>query len=80
MDSGFGDEEAYNVYDQPWRKADAVSAIYRPSKNIDKDLYGDDIENLLKSAKRFVVVKLLRFFWLLCQYNISYILSFIICT
>ena len=53
MDSGFGDEEAYNVYDQPWRKTDAASNIYRPSKNIDQDLYGDDIETLIKT-KRYV--------------------------
>lgn len=52
MDSGFGDDEAYNVYDQPWRKTDASSNIYRPSKNIDKDLYGDDLETIMKT-KRF---------------------------
>lgn len=51
MDSGFGDDEAYNVYDQPWRKTDASSNIYRPSKNFDKDLYGDDIESLIKTKK-----------------------------
>ena len=53
MDSGFGEDDSYNVYDQPWRKTDAVSSIYRPSKNIDKDLYGDDIESLIKSSKRY---------------------------
>lgn len=53
FDSGFGNDDAYNVYDQPWRKSDTVSAIYRPSKNMDKDLYGDDLENLIKSTKRF---------------------------
>ena len=52
MDAGFGEEDGYNVYDQPWRKSDAVSAIYRPSKNIDKDIYADDIESLIKSTKR----------------------------
>eukprot|EP00794_Sanderia_malayensis_P020116 gene20116-22087_t len=53
MDSGFGEEDSYNVYDQPWRKNDAVSSMYRPSKNIDKDTYGDDIETLMKTS-RFV--------------------------
>ncbi len=51
MDSGFGEEDSYNVYDQPWRKTDAVSSMYRPSKNIDKDNYGDDIETLMKNSR-----------------------------
>lgn len=51
MDSGFGEEDSYNVYDQPWRKTDAVSSMYRPSKNIDKDNYGDDIESLIKTNR-----------------------------
>lgn len=39
MDSGFGDDEAYNVYDKPWREASSMAQhIYRPSKNIDKEL------------------------------------------
>lgn len=51
MDSGFGDDEAYNVYDKAWRKdKDLASSIYRPSKNIDKDIYGDDLDKLLKGA------------------------------
>ncbi|XP_074643901.1 SNW domain-containing protein 1-like [Tubulanus polymorphus] len=54
MDSGFGDDEAYNVYDKPWRKdRDAAAAIYRPSKNADADIYGDDLEKIMKS-RRFV--------------------------
>ena len=51
MDSGFGEEDSYNVYDQPWRKTDAVSSMYRPSKNIDKDTYGDDIDSLIKTSR-----------------------------
>uniref|UniRef100_A0A8C2X8I7 SNW domain-containing protein 1 n=1 Tax=Cyclopterus lumpus TaxID=8103 RepID=A0A8C2X8I7_CYCLU len=42
MDSGFagGEDETYNVYDQPFRGSrDMASNIYRPSKNIDKDLH-----------------------------------------
>ncbi|CAB3363190.1 Hypothetical predicted protein [Cloeon dipterum] len=54
MDSGYGDDEAYNVYDKPWRDGSNVGQhIYRPSKNVDKDIYGDDLEKLM-SNKRFV--------------------------
>ncbi|XP_061173930.1 SNW domain-containing protein 1-like [Saccostrea echinata] len=55
MDSGYGDEEAYNVYDQPWRKdhSQIANSIYRPSKNVDKEMYGDDLDTLMKS-NRFV--------------------------
>lgn len=54
MDSGFGDDEAYNVYDKPWRDEGTISrSIYRP-KNLDNDLYGgDDLEAIMKQ-KRFV--------------------------
>ena len=49
MDSGFGDDEAYTVYDKPWRQDhDIATSIYRPSKNIDKDVYGDDLDKLIK--------------------------------
>ena len=51
MDSGVGDDEAYNVYDKAWRKdKDLASNIYRPSKNLDKDIYGDDLDKLIKGA------------------------------
>lgn len=54
MDSGFGDDEAYNVYDRPWRTNQSVGqSIYRPSRNVDKDIYGDDLEKLIKT-NRFV--------------------------
>jgi SNW domain-containing protein 1 len=53
LDTGFGDEEAYTVYDKPWRETESVkNAIYRPSKNVDKD-YGDEFEKAL-GTKRFV--------------------------
>jgi len=54
MDSGFGagDDESYNVYDKPWRQdRDIASSIYRPSKNIDKDVYGDDLEQLIQKNR-----------------------------
>lgn len=51
MGSGFKDDEAYDVYDQPWRKDQSIgSNIYRPGKNIDKD-YTDDYESLVKSNR-----------------------------
>ncbi|CAN0544388.1 unnamed protein product [Rangifer tarandus platyrhynchus] len=56
MDSGFadGEDEIYNVYDQAWRGGkDMVQNIYRPSKNLDKDMYGDDLEARIKT-NRFV--------------------------
>ena len=52
MDSGFGDDEAYNVYDKPWRAdKDAASNIYRPTRNKDKDTYGDDLDELIKTNR-----------------------------
>ncbi|XP_059483745.1 puff-specific protein Bx42 [Neocloeon triangulifer] len=54
MDSGYGDDEAYNVYDKPWRDNSGLGQhIYRPSKNVDKDIYGDDLDKLMKT-NRFV--------------------------
>ena len=51
MASGFKDDEAYDVYDQPWRKDQTIgSNIYRPGKNIDKD-YTDDYESLVQSTR-----------------------------
>ncbi|KAM5273646.1 LOW QUALITY PROTEIN: SNW domain-containing protein 1-like [Ctenodactylus gundi] len=56
MDSVFagGEDEIYNVYDQPWRGGkNMAQSIYRPSKNLDKDMYGDDLEARIKT-NRFV--------------------------
>jgi SNW domain-containing protein 1 len=53
LDTGFGDDDGYNVYDKPWRETESITnVIYRPSKNLDKE-YGDDFEKDL-SSKRFV--------------------------
>ena len=52
VDSGFadGEDEIYNVYDQAWRGGkDMAQNIYRPSKNLDKDMYGDDLEARVKT-------------------------------
>ncbi|XP_077284163.1 puff-specific protein Bx42 isoform X2 [Arctopsyche grandis] len=54
MDSGFADDEAYNVYDKPWRDQNSLGThLYRPTKNIDKDNYGGDLETIIKT-NRFV--------------------------
>lgn len=53
IDAGFADEDAYAVYDKPWRDTDNVkNVIYRPSKNIDKE-YNEDFEKQL-NTRRFV--------------------------
>lgn len=55
MDSGFGDEEDYNVYDKPWRSNQTVGQnIYRPTRSTqEKETYENDLDNLIKTS-RFV--------------------------
>jgi hypothetical protein len=54
MDSGYGDEESYNVYDKPWRESGSLGAhIYRPSRNLDKDVYGDDLDKLIRTNRYY---------------------------
>lgn len=55
MDSGFGDEEDYTVYDKPWRGNQSMSQnIYRPTKGAqDKEMNPDDLDKLIKTS-RFV--------------------------
>jgi SNW domain-containing protein 1 len=54
MDTGFGDDETYSVYDKPWRQnADVAQGLYRPKKGGDSDVYGEDLDNLIKT-NRFV--------------------------
>lgn len=52
MDSGFGEDDQYTVYDQPFRGDRTMAQnIYRPSKNVDKDLYGDDVDTLMQNNR-----------------------------
>lgn len=52
MDSGYGHDDEYNVYDKPWKDSNSIAShIYRPSKNIDKDTYGEDLEKLVKTNR-----------------------------
>lgn len=54
MDSGYGDDEAYNVYDKPWREAGTLGThLYRPSKALDNDNYGADLDQIM-NTQRFV--------------------------
>lgn len=54
MDSGYGDDEAYNVYDKPWRDAGSLAShLYRPSKQLDNDAYGGDLDKIV-NTNRFV--------------------------
>lgn len=54
LGQGFTDDEAYNVYDKAWREGGSLANhLYRPSKNLDKDIYGDDLEKVVKT-NRFV--------------------------
>lgn len=54
LGQGYGDDEAYNVYDKPWREGGSMANhIYRPNKNVDKEVYGEDLEKIVKT-NRFV--------------------------
>lgn len=64
MDSGYGDDEAYNVYDQFWRKGqlEIVNNIYRFFKNVDKEMYGGDLEIIMK-FNRYIYCFVIFIFW-----------------
>lgn len=60
MDSGFagGEDETYNVYDQPFRSGkDMAQNIYRPSKGIDKDAYTDDLDTLMNNNRYYQILQ-----------------------
>lgn len=61
MDTGFGDDESYNVYDKPWRDSNSLAShIYRPGKNIDKEIYGDDLQTIINTNRLFLLISLLK--------------------
>lgn len=53
LNQGYGDDEAYNVYDKPWREGGSMANhIYRPSRNIDKDNYGgEELEKAIRTNR-----------------------------
>ncbi|KAL3279917.1 hypothetical protein HHI36_017424 [Cryptolaemus montrouzieri] len=54
LGQGYNDDEGYNVYDKPWREGGSLANhLYRPSRNVDKDTYGEDLEKIVKT-NRFV--------------------------
>ena len=54
MNSGFVDDDAFNVYDKPWQSSkNVVKNIYQPSKNIDEEVYGVDVSKITND-QRFV--------------------------
>ena len=55
MNSGFEDDEGYNVYSEPWRKDNNIGQnIYRPTKGADKEMYGGEDLDELRKTNRFV--------------------------
>lgn len=54
LDTGFGDDDDYNVYSEPWRSgAELKQTIYRPRKNQEAT---DDLDEVVNSTK-FVPAK-----------------------
>ncbi|KII68707.1 SNW domain-containing protein 1 [Thelohanellus kitauei] len=54
LDTGYagGEDDVYNVYDKPWNaRANLASNIYKPSKNVDGEIYGEEIESLIKNSR-----------------------------
>lgn len=54
MDSGFGDDEAYNIYSKPLFHGSSATQIYKaPKKDADTDVYGseEDYKKLLDTSK-----------------------------
>eukprot|EP00126_Sphaerothecum_destruens_P001791 Sdes_comp15214_c0_seq1m4043 len=58
MNSGFTEDDSMGIYDQPLFSGSgaAAAAIYRPSKNLSSDTYGDEFERL-KNTQRFTAEK-----------------------
>jgi SNW domain-containing protein 1 len=58
MNSGFEDDDTYNVYSEAWRKESNIgNNIYRPSKDVDKEAYGGEDLDELRKTSRFVADK-----------------------
>jgi len=53
MDSGFADDEAYNLYDKPLFQGSSANFLYRPKKDADSDIYGGEKEADNLSTDKF---------------------------
>lgn len=53
MDSGFGDEDSYNIYTKPLFQGSSASQVYRPKKIEDSETYGteEDLKKLKDTSK-----------------------------
>ena len=53
LDSGFGDEEGYTIYNKPLFQASSANQLYRPKKDLDTETYGgeEDFNKLLDTSK-----------------------------
>lgn len=57
LDSGFGGDDTYGIYDQPLTKGSSVNQIYRPRQEA-IDAYNDDTDSLMNAANdRFAKTK-----------------------
>ena len=55
LSSGYGfEDDTYNVYDQPFRQGGSMAdKIYRPRRDVDQDIYGDEAGGRGGIGKRF---------------------------
>jgi len=53
MDSGFGDDESYNIYTKPLFQGSSANQIYRPKPSDESETYGSekDYQKLLDTSK-----------------------------
>ena len=53
MDSGFGEDDSYNVYSKPLFAGSSANTLYRPKKDMDSENYGSeqDFQKLLDTSK-----------------------------
>jgi SNW domain-containing protein 1 len=53
MNSGFGDDDSYNIYSKPLFQGSSANQVYRPKKPTDDEAYGgeEDMKKLLDTSK-----------------------------
>ena len=46
------EDDVYNMYDKSWRGGrGAAHSINQPSRNVDKEIYEDDVVKLIKTSR-----------------------------